>query len=68
MSSMTFKIKQAEPKSKNVTISFDAQKFERIAGNFGFFNQDFLESLNRAEKDIKAGRVQKIKSLAFLRK
>ena len=45
----------------------DAEKLERFAADFGFFSQEFLKSLDRAEKDYKKGRVQKIKNLKQLR-
>lgn len=46
----------------------DADKFERLAANLGFLNTEFLKSLEEAEKDYKAGRIKKIKSLKELRK
>jgi len=46
----------------------DADKFERLAADLGLFSPEFLKSLNRAEKDYKAGRIKKIKSLKELRK
>lgn len=54
-------------KTQNITIKMDANKFERLAANFGFFNPDFLKSLSRAEKDFKNGSAKKIKSLRELR-
>jgi hypothetical protein len=45
----------------------DAARFEKLAADFGFFSKDFLRSLERAEKDVKAGRVRRIKSLRELR-
>lgn len=49
-------------------MEFDAGKFERLAAVLGMFNPDFLKSVARAEKDYKAGRVIKFKSLKDLRK
>ena len=51
---------------RRVTIEVDIDQFERLAANLGFFNPEFLKSLNRAEKDIKDGRVQQIHSLSHL--
>ena len=45
---------------------FDMDRFERIAAALGMFSDEFLASMDRAEKDIKAGRVHKLKSLADL--
>jgi len=68
MSSVVFKIKESRSEPKKFTVSFDADRFERVAAGFGMFGEEFLESLDRAEKDVKAGRVKKIKSLVSLRK
>jgi len=46
----------------------DVEKFERLAADLGFFSPEFLKSLDRAEKDYRAGRFKKIKSLKELRK
>jgi len=45
----------------------DAERFERLAADFGLFSRDFLASLARAERDIKADRLTKIKSLKDVR-
>ena len=65
MASLEFTITQKNP--KRVTIEFDADKFEKLAAAFGLFNPEFLKSLERAEKDVKEGRIRKIKSLKDLR-
>ncbi len=65
MNSLSMTIEKND--TQNITIKMDANKFERLAANFGFFNPDFLKSLSRAEKDFEAGRFQKIKSLKELR-
>jgi len=67
MVSLNITIKQNKNRSRKTTIEFDADKFERLAAVFGFFNPEFLKSLARAEKDIKAGRVAKLRSLKDLR-
>jgi hypothetical protein len=67
MASLNITIKQRENRSRKATIELDADKFEKLAGVFGLFSSDFLKSLSRAEKDIKAGRVKKVKSLKELR-
>ncbi len=51
---------------KNFIIKLDAHKFERLAAHFGFFNSKFIDSISAAEKDYRAGRVKKIKSLKNL--
>jgi hypothetical protein len=54
-------------KERTVSVSFDADRFERVAGNFGMFNKHFIQSLDRAERDINAGRITIIDSLKELR-
>lgn len=54
-------------KNRRISIELDADKFEKLAANFGFFNPDFEKSIDRAEADYKAGRIIKIKSLKTLR-
>lgn len=49
-------------------VEFDVDQLERLAAVLGMFNPDFLKSIARAEKDIKAGRVREVKSLKELRK
>lgn len=54
--------------TRKVLVELDADKLEKLAADFGFFSDDFLKSLNRAEKDYKSNRVRKIRSLKQLRK
>ncbi len=60
-------IKQKQGGSRKILIELDADKFERLAANLGFFNPDFLESLSRAEVDCRTGKIRKIKSLKELK-
>ena len=64
MASLELTIKK---RNHRVLIEMDADLFEKLAANFGFFSKDFLESLEQAEKDVKACRVRKIQSLKDLR-
>ncbi len=61
-------IQVASARNKEYVVKLDAVRFERLAATFGFFNQDFLKSLDQAERDIKKGKVQEISSLKVLRK
>ena len=67
MVSLNITIKQGKNSSKKM-IEFNVEEFEKLAALFGMFNTDFLKSVARAEKDYKAGRVIKFKSLKDLRK
>ena len=64
--SVTIKPRTRQP--KKVLVEFDADQFERLAANLGFYSPEFLRSLARAEKDYRAGRMRKITSLRELRK
>ena len=58
----------AKYKTQNkLTLELDADKFEKLLADFGYFSDDFLKSVERAEKDVKAGRVKKYKSLADIK-
>lgn len=43
--------------SKKIFVEVDAHRLERLADALGFYNPDFLQSLERAEQDIKRGRL-----------
>ena len=58
--------KKARENKTTFIVEFNADRFERIAAALGMFSDDFLASIDRAEKDIKAGRVHKLESLADL--
>lgn len=68
MASLFIKVKPNQIRTRRVSIELDVDKFERLAASFGFFSPEFLRSLKRAEKDYRAGRIRKIKSLRDLRK
>ena len=68
MASLTITIKPKTNRSRKILVEMDAEKFERLAANLGLFSPEFIKSLDRAEKDYKAGRTKKIKSLKELRK
>jgi len=55
-------------RNHRVLVEMDADQFEKLAANFGFFSKEFLSSLERAEKDVKAGRIRKVQSLKQLRR
>lgn len=67
MASITIKVKPYKSRTRKVLIEMDANKFERLAANLGFFNPEFVISLDQAESDIKTKRINKIKSLKDLR-
>lgn len=54
-------------KAGTFQIEIDADRFERLAAGLGLFGKDFLKSLDRAEADIRRGRVNRLQSLRDLR-
>lgn len=54
--------------TRRVSVELDADKLEKLAADLGFFNNDFLKSIGRAEKDYRSGRMKVIESLKELRK
>ena len=55
-------------KGRKVIVELDANRLERLASNLGFYSSDFIKSVERAEKDYRAGRVKKVSSLRHLRR
>lgn len=53
---------------RKITVEINADQLERLAANFGFFNEEFLKSVEHAEADYKAGRITKIASLKDIHK
>ena len=64
MSSLELTIKK---RNHRILVEMDADRFQKLAADFGFFSKDFLKSLEQAEKDVRAGRIRKIDSLKELR-
>ena len=52
---------------KTFTVNIDRYGFERLADSLGLYRPEVLSSLRRAEEDIHAGRVRKVRSLRDLR-
>lgn len=68
MALLAVKIKSCPDHTKKFLVEIDAQKLEKLAADFGLFNPDFLKSIEMAEKDYRAGRFKKIKSLKEIEK
>ncbi|MEK7121648.1 MAG: hypothetical protein AAB857_02990 [Patescibacteria group bacterium] len=66
MASLAITIKPGTRRQKFV-VELNAVRLERLAAGLGFFSDDFLRSLARAESDYRSGRTRRIKSLAQLR-
>ena len=53
--------------TRKLMVELDAEKLERLAASLDFFGDDFLKSLDRAEKDEKVGNIKRLGSLRDLR-
>jgi len=67
MASLPITITRKTRQSSRYTVEFDAKSLERLAATCGWFHPDFLDSIERAEQDIRAGRIKKLKSFKDLR-
>ena len=54
--------------AKTITLQFNKDRLERLCNALGLYKKEFLESLDRSEKDHQAGRVYKIKNLMDIAK
>jgi len=61
---ITKKLKASKP---TFTMEFDMDRFERVAAALGMVSKECLASIAQSEKEIKAGKTRKIKSLRELR-
>ncbi len=65
MSTLTVTFK---PDLRSARVDIDADRFERLASVLGFFNPDFLASVDRSEREIAAGKARPLRSLRSLRR
>ncbi|MEK7655290.1 MAG: hypothetical protein AAB386_01245 [Patescibacteria group bacterium] len=69
MASLPITLNRTRTESKRkVKLEFNATTFEELARLLGYYSPEFLQSLERAERDIKEGRVYPISSLHKLLK
>lgn len=59
---------ERKPKSQRVIVEIDAEKLERLAATLCLFNEEFLHSLSRSERDIALGRRKRLRTLRELRR
>ena len=52
--------------SKEIVVKIDAARLERLASTLGLYHPDFLRSLERAEADVAAGRVKRLRTMKDL--
>ena len=68
MTTSTITIKASPKQSRKFIVEIDLNKLEKLAATLGLFNPDFLKSLDQAERECRAGKIKKIKSLKDLMK
>jgi hypothetical protein len=59
--------KNSKGNKSTFTMKFDSDRFERVAAALGMVSKECLASIAQSEKEIKAGKTRKIKSLRELR-
>lgn len=67
MASMPVTIEQKRKKATKYIVEFNADSLERLAAACGWFQPEFIASVTRAERDIKAGRIKRLRSFRDLR-
>lgn len=67
MASMPMTLTRRVRDRSHVTVQFDTESLERLAAACGWFHPDFEASIARAEKDIRAGRMKRLRSFKDLR-
>lgn len=55
-------------RTKRFVVEMDADRFERLAADLGLFQQEFLESLARAEGEARRGKLMRLRNLKDLRR
>lgn len=64
MTSLPITIRRSRTRStRSVKLEFNAKTFEELARLLGYYSPEFLQSLERAERDIKKGRVYPASSI-----
>lgn len=53
--------------AEKITLQFSKDRLEKFCNALGLYQKEFLESLDRSEKDHKAGRVCEVKNLMDLK-
>ena len=62
MSALAITIKPTAS-GRKLIVEMDADRLERLASSLGLYNPDFLKSIDRAESDLRSGRIHRIASL-----
>ena len=68
MATLNVTIRPRQLRSRKLIVELDADRFERLAANLGFFSKEFLASLERAEREVRQGKARRLRSLRDLRR
>lgn len=68
MATKTLPLTITKKATDRFSVQIDCHGFERLADSLGLFNADFVNSLARAEADIRLGHTKKLHGLRDLRK
>ena len=62
---LNFNIRQ-ETNGRKVVVEMDIDKFEKLAADLGFFQPEFLKSVDRAEREIVQKKTKRLRGLKDL--
>lgn len=68
MDALTLTIRPIIKRKEKVRVELDAEQFERLAAGLGFFNPEFVASIDRAEQEIAERKIKRLRSLKDLRR
>lgn len=51
---------------RKFSVELDADSFERLAADLGLFREEFIASIEQAEREIAQGKMKKLRSLVAL--
>ena len=67
MNALTLTIRSITRGKEKVRVELDAERFERLAAGLGFFNSEFITSIDRAEQEIAQRKTKRLRNLKDLR-
>ena len=53
---------------RKFSVELDADRFERLAAGLGLFQEEFIASIERAEREISQRKMKRLHSLGDLRR
>lgn len=68
MNALTLTIRPITKRKEKIRVELNAERFERLAAGLGFFNTQFITSIDRAEKEIAEGKIKRLRSLKDFRR